>query len=132
MLFQLLSQYIEYKLYTSVEEVHEKIVVHHAIGDLTDGEFITLFDMLFPKVEEVIREDMPMLLNIIEEEVVVEEHPMPTKALDILHKMASANMLENEDHKLGIYKETGQLSVEQFNSFFVVEDIPTIIPEIVE
>lgn len=137
MLFQLLSQYIEYKLYTSIEEVHEKIVVHYAVGDLTDGEFNTLFNLLFPlevqygeQDEHINDEAMTLDIPIEEDEEVI--HAMPKKALEILHEMAKADILQNKDHKLNIYKETGQLTEEQFNSFTVVEDVPTILPEFVE
>lgn len=142
MLFQLLSQYIEYKLYTSIEEVHEKIVVHYAVGDLTDGEFNTLFNLLFPlevqytEQDEIEQDehfnDEAMTLDIPVEEDEELVHVMPKKALEILHEMAKADILQNKDHKLNIYKETGQLTEEQFNSFTVVEDVPTILPEFVE
>ena len=137
MLFQLLSQYIEYKLYTSIEEVHEKIVVHYAVGDLTDGEFNTLFNLLFPlevqygeQDEHFNDEAMTLDIPVEEDEEVV--HVMPKKALENLHEMAKADILKNKDHKLNIYKETGQLTEEQFNSFTMAEDVPTILPEFVE
>lgn len=136
MLFQMLVDYIEHKLYTSIEEVHEKIVVYHASEKLTDGEFMTLFNMLYP-VEEVAyneSESHIMTLDLVEdnEEVV---RPMPSVALELIEKMVKANKLPHAESKLNMYVSTGQLSVEQVENMFaeeVVEDVPTILPEIDE
>ena len=135
MLFQMLVDYIEHKLYTSIEEVHEKIVVYHASEKLTDGEFMTLFNMLYP-VEEIAynEENHIMTLNLVED---VEEiaHPMPSVALELIEKMVKANKLDHAQDKLNMYVSTGQLSAEQCESMFaeeVVEDVPTILPEIDE
>ena len=135
MLFQMLVDYIEHKLYTSIEEVHEKIVVYHACEKLTDGEFMTLFNMLYP-VEEIAynEENHIMTLNLVED---VEEiaHPMPSVALELIEKMVKANKLDHAQDKLNMYVSTGQLSAEQCESMFaeeVVEDVPTILPEIDE
>lgn len=135
MLFQMLVDYIEHKLYTSIEEVHEKIVVYHASEKLTDGEFMTLFNMLYP-VEEITynEENHIMTLNLVED---VEEiaHPMPSVALELIEKMIKANKLDHAEDKLNMYVSTGQLSAEQCENMFaeeVVEDVPTILPEIDE
>lgn len=135
MLFQMLVDYIEHKLYTSIEEVHEKIVVYHACEKLTDGEFMTLFNMLYP-VEEITynEENHIMTLNLVED---IEEnaHPMPSVALKLIEKMIKANKLDHAEDKLNMYVSTGQLSVEQVENMFaeeVVEDVPTILPEIDE
>ena len=136
MLFQMLVDYIEHKLYTSIEEVHEKIVVYHACEKLTDGEFMTLFNMLYP-VEEVAyneSESHIMTLDLVED---VEEilHPMPSAALELIEKMVKANKLDHAEDKLNMYVSTGQLSEKQCESMFaeeVVEDVPTILPEIDE
>ena len=135
MLFQMLVDYIEHKLYTSIEEVHEKIVVYHACEKLTDGEFMTLFNMLYP-VEEIAynEENHIMTLNLVED---IEEnaHPMPSVALELIEKMIKANKLDHAEDKLNMYVSTGQLSAEQCESMFaeeVVEDVPTILPEIDE
>ena len=135
MLFQMLVDYIEHKLYTSIEEVHEKIVVYHASERLTDGEFMTLFNMLYP-VEEIAynEENHIMTLNLVED---VEEiaHPMPSVALELIEKMIKANKLDHAQDKLNMYVSTGQLSAEQCENMFaeeVVEDVPTILPEIDE
>lgn len=127
MLYKLLAQYIENQLYTSIEEVHEKIVVHHAVGDLTDGEFTMLFNMLFPTLEGVVGEEMT--LEIVEDEVKQMNHPMPQSALTILQSMSNANILENEKHKLDMYMQLGQLTEEQYNEF-VLSDVPVTFPEI--
>lgn len=126
MLYNLLQQYIEYKLYASIDEVHEKIVVHYATGDLTDGEYMTLFNMLFPIVEETQSEIATL------DEVEKELRPMPKKALDIITKMSNANILEDEKHKLDTYVQLGQMTKEQYAELThePMQDIPTILPEI--
>ena len=53
MLFQMLHDYIKYQLYISKEEVHEKIVVNHALDKLTSGETMNLLNELFPKNENI-------------------------------------------------------------------------------
>lgn len=138
MLFQMLVDYIEYKLYTSIEEVHEKIVVYHAVEKLTDGEFMTLFNMLYP-VEEVSDNDGCIETLELTEEVVIEapvSHPMPNVALDVISKMVKADKLKNAEAKLNMYVQTGQLKEQQLVDMFeeevLTEDIPTIIPEIIE
>ena len=143
MLFQMLVDYIEHKLYTSIEEVHEKIVVYHASEKLTDGEFMTLFNMLYP-VEEVVcneSESHIMTLDLVAEDVEEIAHPMPSVALELIEKMVKANKLDHAEDKLNMYVSTGQLSSKQCESMFeeevvedtpVVEDVPTILPEIDE
>ena len=136
MLFQMLVDYIEHKLYTSIEEVHEKIVVYHACEKLTDGEFMTLFNMLYP-VEEITynEENHIMTLDLVAEDVEEVVHPMPSVALELIEKMVKANKLDHAQDKLNMYVSTGQLSVEQVENMFaeeVVEDVPTILPEIDE
>lgn len=127
MLYQMLSEYIENKLYTSIEEVQEKIVVYHALDKLTSGEFMTLFDLLFPKADEVVNEDEIMTLEFVDETVGNPVYPMPSNAIDIVARMIKANKLENVYDKLSVYVSTGQLSESQCESFF---DTPTILPEI--
>lgn len=144
MLYQMLSDYIEHKLYASVEEVHEKIVVYHAVDKLTDGEFMTLFDMLYPKQEEThIERSEIEHLNLTDEDFLIEEpkeeaHTMPTVALDLIGKMIKAHKLKDMDKKLDMYVTTGQMSEEQYDTITkeeieeIVGDIPTILPEIDE
>ena len=54
-LYNTLKKYIEFKLYEGIETiegVHEKIVVYYAKDKLTEGEFMSLYNLLYPKVEE--------------------------------------------------------------------------------
>lgn len=136
MLFQMLVDYIEHKLYTSIEEVHEKIVVYHAVEKLTDGEFMTLFNMLYPVEEIAYNEECHiMTLDLVAEDVEEVVHPMPSVALELIEKMIKANKLDHAEDKLNMYVSTGQLSAEQRENMFteeVVEDVPTILPEIDE
>ena len=137
-LYHLLQTYISEGIYTSIEEVHEKIVVYHACEKLTDGEFMTLFNMLYP-VEEVSDNDGCIETLELTEEVVIEapvSHPMPNVALDVISKMVKADKLKNAEAKLNMYVQTGQLKEQQLVDMFeeevLTEDIPTIIPEIIE
>ena len=136
MLFQMLVDYIEHKLYTSIEEVHEKIVVYHASEKLTDGEFMTLFNMLYPVEEITYNEERHiMTLDLVAEDVEEVVHPMPSVALELIEKMIKANKLDHAEDKLNMYVSTGQLSAEQCENMFAeeaVEDVPTILPEIDE
>lgn len=127
MLYQLLTQYIENQLYTSIDEVHEKIVIYHAVGDLTDGELTALFNLLFPTVEEEINEEVMLLQDTQATEI--KQNPMPQRALEILTEMSNANIFKNEAHKLGIYVQLGQLTEAQYEAF-IPSDTPTILPEV--
>lgn len=138
MLFQMLYDYIDNNLFTSKEEVQEKIVVYHAVGKLTDGEFMTLFNMLYP-IEEVSYDEGAIETLELAEDVVIEEcasHPMPNVALDVINKLVKAKKLNNAEAKLDMYIKTGQLVEKQLIDMLmedvVVEDIPTVIPEIIE
>lgn len=131
MLFQMLSEYIENKLYVSIEEVQEKIVIYYALDKLTSGEFMTLFDLLFPKTEEVVVEEGVMTLELTDETVSEEPvYPMPINAIDIVARMIKANRLENAYDKLSVYVSTGQLSESQCESFFIQDDTPIVLPEV--
>lgn len=137
MLFQMLSDYIEHKLYTSIDEVHEKIVVYHASGKITDGEFLALFDMLFPTVvQEETDEDSIMTIETFKGRTVSTEtevaYPMPLVAVELIGKMIKAHKLEGVQGKLDMYMSTGQLSSEQCEQMLVQEDTPTVLPELDE
>lgn len=144
MLYQMLSDYIEHQLYTSVEEVHEKIVVYYAVGKLTEGEFMSLYHMLYPIVEstEPTYGDI-MLLDEVEVEEAKELHVIPQSAIDILYPMLNAKIIDNVDHKANVLYQSGQLDdflYDFYQTEFtdkkveiveeVIEDVPTILPEI--
>ena len=46
--YDLLSEFIEKKLYRSLEEVLEMLDVYFMLGDLTDGEYDLLYETLLP------------------------------------------------------------------------------------
>lgn len=144
MLYQMLSDYIEHQLYTSVEEVHEKIVVYYAVGKLTEGEFMSLYHMLYPVVEPIqATHDDIMLLDTSKIEETKELHVIPQSAIDILYPMLNAKIIDNVDHKANVLYQSGQLDdflYDFYQTEFtdkkveiveeVIEDAPTILPEI--
>ena len=52
MLYQMLYECIQDELYLSKEDIHEKIVVFFALDRLMASEYTTLFNSLYPIVEE--------------------------------------------------------------------------------
>ena len=51
--YELLSEFIEKKLYRSLEEVFEMLDVYFMLGDITDGEYDALYEALMPSAEEI-------------------------------------------------------------------------------
>lgn len=137
MLFQMLHDYIKYQLYISKEEVHEKIVVNHALDKLTSGEFLTLFEMLYPKqvqeVQLVTDECKAVTLEeLYEEPQEVELHPMPQIAKDIVGKLYQAKMLTNANNKLHTFVETGQLTEAECLQLVSPDEGIALLPELGE
>ena len=126
--FDLLKLYIENKLYKSVEEAHEKIVIYYATGDLTDGEFMELYHMLYP-VTEVVSDEIMLLTK----EDKVELNLIPQSAIDILYHMLNSELIEDADHKADLLYKTGQLDDTLYDFYQMeyngVKDTPTILPE---
>lgn len=126
--FDLLKLYIENKLYKSVEEAHEKIVIYYATGDLTDGEFMELYHMLYP-VTEVVSDEIMLLTK----EDKVELNLIPQSAIDILYHMLNSKLIEEADHKADLLYKTGQLDDTLYDLYQMeyngVKDTPTILPE---
>lgn len=126
--FDLLKLYIENKLYKSVEEAHEKIVIYYATGDLTDGEFMELYHMLYP-VTEVVSDEIMLLTK----EDKVELNLIPQSAIDILYHMLNSKLIEDADHKADLLYKTGQLDDTLYDFYQMeyngVKDTPTILPE---
>lgn len=137
MLFQMLHDYIKYQLYISKEEVHEKIVVNHALDKLTSGEFLTLFEMIYPKetqeVELETNECKAVTLEeLYEEPQEVELHPMPQIAKDIVGKLYQAKMLTNANNKLHTFVETGQLTEAECLQLVSPDEEIALLPELGE
>ena len=133
----MLHDYIEYQLYISKEEVHEKIVVNYALDKLTSGEFLTLFEMLYPKeVQEVQLETDELapatLEELHEESQKVELHPMPQVAKDIVGKLHQSKMLTNADSKLRTFVETGQLIEMEYLQLTNPDEGIALLPELNE
>lgn len=114
MLYQMLSDYISNNLFISKEEVHEKIAVYYALDKLTNGEFLTLFNMLYPIIEQENNEDNGrygiMTLEAIYEEEDKIKHPLPTEAKSIVEKLYQAKKLNNANDKMQTFVATGQLT----------------------
>ena len=51
--YELLSEFIEKKLYRSLEEVFEMLDVYFMLGDISDGEYDALYEALMPSTEEI-------------------------------------------------------------------------------
>lgn len=137
MLFQMLHDYIKYQLYISKEEVHEKIVVNHALDKLTSGEFLTLFEMIYPKeTQEVELETDECKAVTLEESLEVpqevELHPMPQIAKDIVGKLYQAKMLTNANNKLHTFVETGQLTEAECLQLVSPDEEIALLPELGE
>ena len=133
----MLHDYIKYQLYISKEEVHEKIVVNHALDKLTSGEFLTLFEMLYPKqvqeVQLVTDECKAVTLEeLYEEPQEVELHPMPQIAKDIVGKLYQAKMLTNANNKLHTFVETGQLTEAECLQLVSPDEGIALLPELGE
>lgn len=137
-LYNTLKKYIEFKLYEGIETiegVHEKIVVYYAKDKLTEGEFMSLYNLLYPKVEEAqeVQEGV-MLLDEVSE--TVEMNIIPQSAINILQHMLDKKLIEDVDHKAQVLHNSGQLDDELYNYFQIeysenpIQDTPTILPEI--
>lgn len=133
----MLHDYIKYQLYISKEEVHEKIVVNHALDKLTSGEFLTLFEMIYPKeTQEVELETDECKAVTLEESLEVpqevELHPMPQIAKDIVGKLYQAKMLTNANNKLHTFVETGQLTEAECLQLVSPDEEIALLPELGE
>ena len=133
----MLHDYIKYQLYISKEEVHEKIVVNHALDKLTSGEFLTLFEMIYPKETQEVELETDeckavTLEELYEEPQEVELHPMPQIAKDIVGKLYQAKMLTNANNKLHTFVETGQLTEAECLQLVSPDEGIALLPELGE
>ena len=137
-LYNTLKKYIEFKLYQGIETiegVHEKIVVYYAKDKLTEGEFMSLYNLLYPKVEEAqeVQEGIMLLDEAVE---TVEMNVIPQSAINILQHMLDKKLIDNVDYKAQVLHNSGQLDDELYNYFQIeygensMQDAPTILPEI--
>ena len=137
-LYNTLKKYIEFKLYEGIETiegVHEKIVVYYAKDKLTEGEFMSLYNLLYPKVEEA-QEVQEGIMLLDEASETVEMNIIPQSAINILQHMLDKKLIDNVDYKAQVLHNSGQLDDELYNYFQheysekPVQDTPTILPEI--
>ena len=137
-LYNTLKKYIEFKLYEGIETiegVHEKIVVYYAKDKLTEGEFMSLYNLLYPKVEEV-QEVQEGIMLLDEASETVEMNIIPQSAINILQHMLDKKLIDNVDYKAQVLHNSGQLDDELYNYFQIeysenpMQDTPTILPEI--
>ena len=137
-LYNTLKKYIEFKLYEGIETiegVHEKIVVYYAKDKLTEGEFMSLYNLLYPKVEEAqeVQEGVMLLDEAVE---TVEMNIIPQSAINILQYMLDKKLIDNVDYKAQVLHNSGQLDDELYGYFQIeysenpMQDAPTILPEI--
>lgn len=137
-LYNTLKKYIEFKLYEGIETiegVHEKIVVYYAKDKLTEGEFMSLYNLLYPKVEEAqeVQEGAMLLDEAVE---TVELNVIPQSAINILQHMLDKKLIDDVDHKAQVLHNSGQLDDELYGYFQIeysenpMRDTPTILPEI--
>ena len=134
MLFQMLVDYISNNLFISKEEVHEKIAVYYALDKLTNGEFLTLFNMLYPEVEEVNNADEGdygiMTLQAIYDEEDKIKHPLPVQAKDIVEKLYQAKKLNDASNKMETFVTTGQLTKLECLEMTQSNEEAVVIPEV--
>lgn len=137
-LYNTLKKYIEFKLYEGIETiegVHEKIVVYYAKDKLTEGEFMSLYNLLYPKVEEA-QEVQEGIMLLDEASETVEMNIIPQSAINILQHMLDKKLIDNVDYKAQVLHNSGQLDDELYNYFQIeygensMQDAPTILPEI--
>ena len=146
MTYQLLLQYIEYKLYGTREEAHDKLVVLWADGKLTDNEFSALVDLLYPVEEQVIEEEVPnpdagsMTLELDDEETepvpktIIETRtvkvetvvPIKQDTFELLRKLNAKGKFS--DRKMELLRESNQLSEQQC---LVLDNVVEVEEEII-
>ena len=134
MLYQMLYECIQDKLYLSKEDIHEKIVVFFALDRLIASEYTTLFSLLYPIVEEKLT-DVDFGISTTEEmedeiqEVVAEVfYPMPDKAKEILTSIIHSGKMDNISNKLKTFVDNKELTELECVAILANEDAITTIP----
>lgn len=130
MLYQLLYDYIEQGLFMSREEACEKLVVYYSLDKLTSGEYDTLFNLLYPKVDKGFDIDSGISTTdeVYEKENEVEVHPMPEKAKEILTSMIHMGKMEDVANKLKVFVDNQQLTQMECATILANEDSIATIP----
>lgn len=130
MLYQMLYDYIDNALFTSKEEIHEKLVVYYSLDKLTSGEYDTLFNLLYPKVDKGFDIDSGISTTdeVYEGKEDINVHPMPEKAKEILTSMIHMGKMEDVDNKLKMFVDNQQLTEMECVTILANEDAITTIP----
>lgn len=133
MLYQMLYECIQDELYLSKEDIHEKIVVFFALDRLVASEYTTLFNLLYPTVEEVsldVDYGISTTDEVYEKEGVVDEvsYPMPEKAKEILTSIIRSGKMNNVSNKLKTFVDNKELTELECVTILANEDAITTIP----
>lgn len=134
MLYQMLYECIQDELYLSKEDIHEKIVVFFALDRLVASEYTTLFNLLYPIVEEKLT-DVDFGISTTEEmedeiqEVVAEIfYPMPDKAKEILTSIIHSGKMDDVSNKLKTFVDNKELTELECATILANEDAIATIP----
>lgn len=134
MLYQMLYECIQDELYLSKEDIREKIVVFFALDRLMASEYTTLFNLLYPIVEEVSL-DVDFGISTTEEmedeiqEVVAEVfYPMPDKAKEILTSIIHSGKMNDVSNKLKTFVDNKELTELECVTILANEDAIATIP----
>lgn len=134
MLYQMLYECIQDELYLSKEDIREKIVVFFALDRLMASEYTTLFNSLYPTVEEVSL-DVDFGISTTEEmedkiqEVVAEVfYPMPDKAKEILTSIIHSGKMNDVSNKLKTFVDNKELTELECATILANEDAIATIP----
>lgn len=133
MLYQMLYECIQDELFVSKEDIREKMVVWLGLGRINEGEYATLFNLLYPQqVEQVFDVDFGVSTTdeVYGDEVVEikKEYPMPNRAKDILTSIIHAGKVENVSDKLKMFVHNKELTELECVTILANEDAITTIP----
>ena len=130
MLYQMLYDYIDNALFINKEEAHEKLVVYYSLDKLTSGEYDTLFNLLYPKVDKGFDIDFGISTTdeVYEGKEDANVHPMPEKAKEILTSMIHMGKMEDVTNKLKVFVDNQQLTQMECATILANEDAIAVIP----
>ena len=130
MLYQMLYDYIDNALFINKEEAHEKLVVYYSLDKLTSGEYDTLFNLLYPKVDKGFDIDFGISTTdeVYEGKEDANVHPMPEKAKEILTSMIHMGKMEDVTNKLKVFVDNQQLTQMECATILANEDAIATIP----
>lgn len=130
MLYQMLYDYIEQELFTNQEGAHEKLVVYYSLDKLTSGEYITLFNLLYPKVDKGfdIGSDISTTDERYEGKEEANVHFMPEKAKEILTSIIHSGKMNDVSNKLKTFVDNKELTELECATILANEDAIATIP----